>query len=271
MPTLNAAHAGAVALIRERTGLEVGGPSGIFARRGLLPIYPHAARVDNCNFGSDTVCARQAEERDTFQYDRRREPGRQFFSEAAALTFASSGTYDFVLSSHTLAHSANPLKCLHEWQRVLKPDGAIVLVLPHKDGNFDHWRPVTPLQHLIEDFERQIGEDDLTHLPEILALHDLSLDPEAVSAEQFEARSRKNFENRCLHQHVFDTQRAIELVDYSGLQIQSVAPVAPADIILVAVKTTQRSPDNGRFLCHGATHRRRSPFVSDRLPYGMWH
>jgi hypothetical protein len=124
---------------------------------------------------------------------------------------------------------------------------------------------------MIEDFERQTGEDDLTHLTEILALHDLALDPEAGNPEHFEARSRRNFENRCLHQHVFNTQRAIELVDYAGLAIQSVAPVAPMHILLVAVKTAQRSLDNGRFLCHGAAHRRRSPFVSDRLPHGTRH
>ena len=38
------------------TGLEIGGPSkGIFGSRGLMPIYPIAENIDNCNFDSGTI------------------------------------------------------------------------------------------------------------------------------------------------------------------------------------------------------------------------
>ena len=47
------------------------------------------------------------------------------------------------------------------------------LVVPHKDKTFDHNRPVTSLNHLEEDLDNDVDEDDLTHLPEILELHDL--------------------------------------------------------------------------------------------------
>lgn len=50
-----------------------------------------------------------------------------------------------------------------------------------------------------------IGEEDLTHLPEILDLHDLSKDESAGTKEQFRKRCRGNHLNHAIHQHVSDT------------------------------------------------------------------
>lgn len=248
-----------------KTGLELGGPSELFRRRGLFPIYPLAARIDNCNFSTATVWQGQIAGGASFRYDKRREPGQQFFAEATQLGFAPGAAYDFVLASHMLEHSANALEALHEWKRVLKPHGALLLVLPHKDGTFDHKRPVTSLQHFVQDFERQIGEDDLTHLPEILQRHDLQMDPGGGSLEQFKARSEKNFENRCLHHHVFDTRRAVELVDLVRLQIHAVETARPYHIAILATNTPDpASVRNEPFLGHDVEYERRSPFPSDR-------
>jgi hypothetical protein len=54
----------------------------------------------------------------------------------------------------------------------LKNNGILLFVLPQKEGTFDHKRSVTTIKHLIEDFENDIDEDYLSHLPEILKLHD---------------------------------------------------------------------------------------------------
>ncbi|CAB1208097.1 hypothetical protein [Acinetobacter bouvetii] len=62
-----------------------------------------------------------------------------------------------------------------------------MLVVPHKDGTFDHFRSVTTLEYLINDFNNEdIDERDLTHLDEILKLHDLSRDLDAGDIEAFE-------------------------------------------------------------------------------------
>src|SRR3569833_417437 len=175
-------------------------------------------------------------------------------------------TCDFVLSSHMLEHSANPLKALREWLRVLKPGGTLLLVLPHRDGTFDHRRPVTTLQHLVEDFERETGEDDLTHLPEILELHDLRRDPQAGGIEAFKERGQRNRENRGLHHHVFDTRLAVELVDFAGLQLRALESTYPFHIAAVATRLeTGAQPDNTEFLRADAAYRSRSPFHSDHI------
>ncbi len=219
-----------------KIGLEIGGPSGNFKRSGLLPVYTLADRIDNCNFSNNTTWEGNITEGATFHYDKRHNPGKQYISEATNLDSIKSGSYDFVLSSHTLEHIANPLQALSEWVRVIKENGLLVLVVPHQDGTFDHRRPVTSLDHLILDFEQQIIEEDLTHLVEILRLHDLTMDPGAGDFELFRRRSGKNFENRCLHHHVFDTNLAVEVIDYTGLQIIAVESCKPFHIVVIAQK-----------------------------------
>jgi SAM-dependent methyltransferase len=224
-------------LVSGKTGLEIGGPSDLFAAGGPLPLYPLVTSLDNCNFSATTIWEGQIREGLTFRSDARRAPGRQYIAEAANLSAIASGSYDVVLSSHTIEHSANPLRALREWLRVLKDNGGVVLVVPHKEGTFDHRRPLTTLEHLIEDEKRETKEDDLTHLDEILALHDLALDPGAGDARAFAARSARNAENRCLHHHVFDTTLVAEMLHLLGLQIDAIERVPPYHIVAVARKT----------------------------------
>lgn len=248
-----------------RTGLEIGGPSGMFSCPGLLPTYRYAARMDNCNFAGQTVWEGEIHEGSPFRPESNLAEGIQFIREATNLTGIADGAYDFLCSSHTLEHVANPLRALKEWQRVLRPGGTLVLVLPHKDGTFDHKRPVTGLDHIIEDHARGVGEDDLTHLDEILALHDLTLDPAAGDFAAFKARSLENFANRCLHHHVFDTDLAVRLVDHAGLQILAVDGAGGFNIILLCSKPDSgMNPDNREFLADSAAFRRSSPFPTDR-------
>jgi SAM-dependent methyltransferase len=251
--------------LEARVGLEIGGPSTIFTRRGCLPVYPVAARIDNCNFDSRTVWEGTVTEGDTFVFDPGKAPGRQYVAEASELGRIGDSAYDFVLSSHCIEHLANPLQGLGEWIRVLKDDGLLVLIVPHKDGTFDHRRPVTSLTHIVQDFEARTTERDLTHLDEILKLHDLARDPEAGGPAAFAERSKRNFENRCLHHHVFDTRLAVALVDHARLQILAVEAVRPYHIVVIAKKLRPgQAPDNERFTGTNRAPCWSSPFASDR-------
>jgi SAM-dependent methyltransferase len=253
-------------LVSGRYGMEVGGPSGAFKRRfGVLPVYPLVGHLDNCNFASSTIWEGALVEGSSFVYDPAKPPGRQYVTEATSLTSVASAQYDFVLSSNTLEHSANPLKALGELTRILKEQGLLVLLLPHGEGTFDHRRPVTTLEHLVSDSRANTGEDDMTHFDEIIQFHDRSLDPAAGTPEQFLARSRKNFQNRCFHQHVFDTQLVVEVLDFAGMQLLAVETMAPHDIISVARKLRPgHQPDNEAFRSSDAPWRSASLFSRDR-------
>lgn len=229
-------------LLAGKRGIEIGGPSASFSAGGIFPVYPIAGNLDNCNFGNVTVWEGTVEEGTTFQSDRNRPAGIQYIAEASDLGRFSSASYDFVLASHVLEHIANPIQALSEWKRLLKDRGLLVLILPDKHRTFDHRRPVTTLEHLAADFHGKVTEEDLTHLPEILSLHDLGRDPEAGNAEAFRLRCMHNFQNRCLHHHVFDTGLAGHLVEYMGLEILQIEEARPHHILVVARKRAEGTP-----------------------------
>lgn len=184
-----------------KNGIEIGGPSPFFQR--VIPIYNKINSLDGVNFSASTVWEGQLVEGNNFKYGNNK-TGFQYILDGTNLNEIESDKYDFVISCNNLEHIANPFKAIKEWLRIIKSGGLILLVLPNKDSNFDHNRQVTKFEHLLDDFKKNIAEDDLTHMEEILQLHDLSMDLPAGSYENFKARSLKNAENRCFHHHVFD-------------------------------------------------------------------
>jgi SAM-dependent methyltransferase len=223
-------------MVRDGTGIEIGGPSPMFAWGGLIPVYAHARQIDNINFAHKTIWEDTTKEGGSFRFHSRKSPGQQFVAEGAHLSLIPSDKYDFVLSSHMLEHTANPLRALDEWRRVLKPGGALVLVVPARDGAFDHRRPITTMAHLVEDFEKNVGEDDLTHVSEILRLHDLSKDPGATDTAAFRKRAARNAEFRSLHHHVFDTRLAVDAVFHAGFEPVAAEALEPCHIVVLARK-----------------------------------
>jgi len=250
-------------LVERRRGLEIGGPSAIFARDGVLPLYPLFERLDNCDFAGETIWHGEAAEGSPFVYDDERPPGRRFVRDATALEGIADGTYDAVISSHTLEHVANPLRALSEWKRITAAGGVLVLVVPHLENTFDHRRPVTTLAHLEDDFARGTGEDDGTHIEEFVALCDLSRVPDALSRRAFEERTRDQSANRTVHHHVFDTELVVRLLDRAGYELLWVETALPFHVVAVA-RATAPDPDNDRFLDSSARWRRTSVFGRDR-------
>jgi len=203
---------------QDKKGIEIGGPSNMFKPTGQLPIYPLAAQVDGCNFSDDTAWEGKIKEGNTYNYGGASK-GYQFICDGVDVPTIPKNSYDFVLSCNNLEHIANPLKAVENWLKLLKPNGAMVLVLPRRESNFDHKRPITTIEHLIQDYETNIGEDDLTHVEEVFKLHDLRLDPLAGNFENFQKRCLDNFNNRCLHHHVFDLALLKQICNFFKLEI----------------------------------------------------
>lgn len=236
-------------LIIAKKGLEIGGPSRVFSKSGLMPIYEIANRVDNCNFGQKTIWEGVLEEGENFKYGRGAVLGHQYIREATDLHGIPSKEYDFVCSADVIEHIANPLQAIFEWIRVLKDDGIMILIVPHKQKTFDHKRPVTLLGHLIENYTCGTTEDDTTHIGEVLELHDLSMDPLAGSFEGFKERTLNNFQNRTVHQHVFDVDLVIDMLNYAGTQIFNVEVCRPHSIVVIGKKLDNpKKIDNSNFL-----------------------
>jgi SAM-dependent methyltransferase len=240
-------------LARGAKALEIGGPSGAFQRRRLLPIYSAVSSLDNVNYSQRTLW--EANLADGGAYAPAGERlGTQYIREAADLRDLAKNSYDLVISSHTLEHCANPLAVLREWARVCKPDGYLILVLPHRDGTFDRKRQVTALAHLRSDEAADVDETDTTHVEEASLLHDIRRDPDGRSMHEVRKRFSENYIHRGLHHHVIDISLAVSMVAEAGWAPEMAEARRPHDIVVVARNGTPTKQVDVK----------RSPFTSDR-------
>jgi SAM-dependent methyltransferase len=221
-------------IFNNSNGLEIGGPSAIFKLKGAFPIYLYANNIDGVNFSTNTIWEGDILQGNNYAYYGKKN-GKQFIAEAVDLSFLHDKQYDFILSCHSLEHTANPLKVLKEWNRVLKIGGAFVLILPNKEFTFDKNRPITKMQHLITDLNNNTSENDETHFNEVNTLHDLSFDV-LDSREALQSRTSNNATLRALHHHVFDFSLIQEMLLFTGFKIEIQRTYPPFHLINVAVK-----------------------------------
>lgn len=204
-------------LVRNKTGFEIGAPSQ--ATWGNLGVYDAAAIIDTTNFASTTLWESKLKDSEPFIWNNQPK-GKQYIRDAVDLHGIPNEYYDFVCASHVLEHIANPFKAFLEWLRILRPGGLLMVIAPLKYESFDIKRDIVKIEHLINDYHNQTSEADLSHLDEILRLHDLGRDKLAGSMENFTARSQKNFENRGLHQHVYDHEVLYYIFVCLNLEVQ---------------------------------------------------
>lgn len=159
-------------------------------------------------------------------------------------------SYNFVLSSHTLEHLPNTLQSLLEWKRVVRPGGAIFLVLPHCVRTYDRNRSRTTFQHHLEDCETGIGYEDVQHLPEWESTVQSSIDlhPWTQKPEAIRANGKLNWDwmiaNGKVHYHVWTQDEVIALLQHIGCSIIFVlekSSIRPNSFVVVArVKKTDQ-------------------------------
>jgi SAM-dependent methyltransferase len=188
-----------------KNGVEIGGPS----MTGEL-LYQKSNNIDNIIFSKNTVWSNHTDEYNYYPGKK----GKVIINDAVNISFVQNECYDFVFSSHSLEHIANPLKAINEWLRIINNHGYIIIVVPEKSYCFDHKRNYSKFSTLLSQYEKNVGEDDISTLPEILLNHDLNLDPPAGNFEHFTKRSLDNFNNRCLHHYVYSDELLMEICNY---------------------------------------------------------
>ena len=188
-----------------KKGLELGGPSGTG-----ITIYKNASIMDNVIFSTKTMWSKH--ETSEYKYYENK-IGKVIISDATKIDIPSK-SYDFIFASHILEHIANPLKALKNWINIIKDNGYIVLILPEKSQTFDHKRSISLFSTLLKQYNNNVGEDDMSTLPEILENHDLSRDLPAGDIDQFKKRSMDNFNNRGLHHYVYNEALLKEICIY---------------------------------------------------------
>ncbi|MFZ0815183.1 MAG: hypothetical protein WAM78_06670, partial [Candidatus Sulfotelmatobacter sp.] len=84
------------------------------------------------------------------------------------------------------------------------------------------------------------AEDDLTHLNEILSLHDLRLDPAAGTFQRFKERCLNNYSVRAMHHHVFSFEVLAAMLEYVDMTTLSLVAERPYHLIAAAQKPMVR-------------------------------
>jgi SAM-dependent methyltransferase len=84
-------------------------------------------------------------------------------AEADHTTLGDS-SQDYVISSHVIEHVPNLIAAFEEWNRIVRDGGIVFMIFPMRDSHPpDRVRPITPLGHVVSDYER--GETVATHEP----------------------------------------------------------------------------------------------------------
>jgi 2-polyprenyl-3-methyl-5-hydroxy-6-metoxy-1,4-benzoquinol methylase len=71
--------------------------------------------------------------------------------DAATLKTVANNSVDFIIANHIIEHLSDPIGAILCWFSKLKTGGLLYMAVPDKRKSFDIDRPLTDLQHIIDD------------------------------------------------------------------------------------------------------------------------
>jgi len=166
----------------------------------------------------------------------------EYMGSAIDLPFEDS-SLNYVASSHVIEHVANPLAAFQEWYRVLRHGGVIYMVVPDRRLTFDRGRPLTTVEHLIDDYRKNTTPCDGTHIEDLVFNADWSeLFPETPEADvphhqqdlcAVYKRAVAAGEELNIHFHTYQPATMVALIDRAN----EILPLGGGSIDLMRVET----------------------------------
>lgn len=201
-----------VKILENKTGFEFGGPTELFD----LPIhnmslYPYVS-LDGGNIFDDNHFQ---EIKKDFIYGKKL--GKQFNVDCTNIDDVKriNNKYDFIVTSHVIEHIANPIKAIKMWSNeLLNNNGYVLSIIPDYRFCFDRNRPLTSIDHIIQDFENNVLENDITHIDEQKKLHDWTYG----GHKNFYELCDINEKTRVVHHHTFTPETVETLFNKIGLK-----------------------------------------------------
>lgn len=115
---------------------------------------------------------------------------------------------DAVIACHVIEHLANPVAALREFERVLRRQGRLVLVVPDRNVTFDSVRQPTSLALVLAKFHRGVTQVDDEDIKEFCSaiyfqppIHPTAVrewhNPQRLDAELLELHRRRSIHVHC--------------------------------------------------------------------------
>lgn len=120
---------------------------------------------------------------------------------------------DFIVANHFLEHCQNPIGTIETHLSKLKPGGVLFYAVPDKRYTFDFRRPVTPIEHMIADYEQGPEATRSDHYGEWARLV-LDPGPDLEKTEEWIAAQQRHLEETdySIHFHVWTQAEFLGLI-----------------------------------------------------------
>ncbi|MCW2991976.1 MAG: Methyltransferase type 11 [Solirubrobacterales bacterium] len=99
----------------------------------------------------------------------------EIVDDGETLATVPDGSQDFVIASHVLEHTQDPIGTLRRHLAVLRPGGVVMLALPDRRTGIDELRAPTTLEHVLADHADGGSGSRAEHYREWAELVDLPL------------------------------------------------------------------------------------------------
>lgn len=193
-------------ILKDKKSLEIGGPTILFYDNTRLPLYDVLGKIDNIN---NTAFS---------NYPNTRDPHSSVFNKIFNFDHSCmdklEDKYDCIITSHVVEHMANPISFLKSSLNSLNEGGCILTLLPNKPVFWDRVRNDTTIEHLIQDYTNNVGEDDMTHYEE-----NINTDhpwKSSMGLEKFKSECLNNINTRVMHHHCFNPNLSKQMHEYAG-------------------------------------------------------
>lgn len=120
---------------------------------------------------------------------------------------------DFIVANHFLEHCQNPIGTIETHLGKLKPGGVLFYAVPDKRYTFDFRRPVTPIEHMVADYEQGPERSRSDHYEEWAQLV-LGGPADGPKTEEWTAGQKQHLEETgySIHFHVWTQAEFLELI-----------------------------------------------------------
>ncbi|MCB0318148.1 MAG: hypothetical protein KDD56_05280 [Bdellovibrionales bacterium] len=114
------------------------------------------------------------------------------------LASVENESQDFIIANHFIEHCENPVGTLLNHLSKLRPSGILFYALPHRDNTFDANRPLTSVDHLLQDYKDNGVSSRENHFKEFAKL------TKGLDSKEAELEAKKLMnQNYSIHFHVW--------------------------------------------------------------------